>query len=235
MDENWGWLSSHFLNRSVTWGFRFNHGDVFTAPYNDEEIKPLLDDDNLIALFVNQHHNISHPKVISVPLGVASHYDTWFIMKRALQKNVKKSHALFSAGSNFGFRPFIRDCVERNVGSEFFYFKEKKGLEEFNTALAASKMVLAMPGLGYDTYRLWEALAVGAVPVIEKGVGLDRTVYKLPVLIVEDYYKLTPALLQQAYTEALYRGIKGEWEYQRMTLGYVIYMYQSSKNSIYLP
>lgn len=218
MDENWGWLSSHFTNRTVTWGFRFGHGDVFSSAYNDEEMKPILEEDNLLALFVNQHHNISHAKVISIPLGVADHYSTWFIMQKALKKQVRKRHLLFSAGSDFGFRPYIRACVEKNVGEEFFYFKEKKSVDEFNTALVASKMVLAMPGLGYDTYRLWEALAVGAVPVIEKGVGLDRTVYKLPVLLVEDYYDLTPKLLHQAYTEAIYRALRGEWEYQRMTL-----------------
>ena len=38
MDENWGWLSSHFLNRTVTWGFRFGHGDTFTSPYNQEVV-----------------------------------------------------------------------------------------------------------------------------------------------------------------------------------------------------
>jgi len=49
------------------------------------------------------------------------------------------------------------------------------------------------------------------------GVGLDRTVYKLPVLLVDDYYDLHPEMLHQAYVEAVYRALKGEWEFDRMT------------------
>ena len=66
--------------------------------------------------------------------------------------------------------------------------------------------VLAMPGLGYDTYRLWEVLSLGAMPILEKGIGLDRTLYKLPALLVEDFADLTPMLVRQAYVEALYRA-----------------------------
>jgi hypothetical protein len=36
---------------------------------------------------------------------------------------------------------------------DFFYFKDKMPKSNFDDALVASKMILAMPGLGYDTYR----------------------------------------------------------------------------------
>jgi hypothetical protein len=62
-----------------------------------------------------------------------------------------------------------------------------------------------MPGLGYDTYRLWEVLALGAMPVLERGIGFDRTLYRLPALLVDDFADLTPELVRQAYVEALYR------------------------------
>jgi len=62
----------------VTWGFRFNHADPVTEQkYNEEEISRFLDDPNLVMFLVNQHHNITNPKVISFPLGVADPYDTW--------------------------------------------------------------------------------------------------------------------------------------------------------------
>jgi hypothetical protein len=76
-------------------------------------------------------------------------------------------------------------------------------------------MVLAMAGLGVDSYRLWESLYFGCVPVIERSMGLDRTVYKLPVLLVDDYYYVTEQMLREAYVEALYRAHK--WEYERIT------------------
>lgn len=76
----------------------------------------------------------------------------------------------------------------------------------FYTSMATSMAVLALPGLGYDTYRLWEVLALGSMPVLERGVGLDRTLYRLPVLLVDDFADLTPDLLRQAYVEAIYRA-----------------------------
>ena len=49
------------------WGFGFTE-DFRTSPLSPlQQIQPLLDDPNLVMLFVNQHHNVSHPKVISVP------------------------------------------------------------------------------------------------------------------------------------------------------------------------
>ena len=71
-----------------------------------------------------------------------------------------------------------------------------------------------MPGLGYDTYRTWESVLMGAMPVVEKGCGMDKTFWKLPVLVVDDFAFVTPELVQSAYVEALYR--RDEWEYRRL-------------------
>ena len=52
------------------WGFGFSH-DLRTSSLSPlQQLRPLLDDPNLVMLFVNQHHNVSHPKVISIPRGV---------------------------------------------------------------------------------------------------------------------------------------------------------------------
>ncbi len=86
----------------------------------------------------------------------------------------------------------------------------------FFLKVARSVAVLCMPGLGYDTYRLSETLLLGSMPIIERGVGLDRTVYKLPALVVDDFAYVTPDLVHSAYVEAIYRA--DEWEYERLTL-----------------
>jgi hypothetical protein len=51
--------------------------------------------------------------------------------------------------------------------------------------------------------------------VLEKGTGLDRSLYRLPALLLDDFADATPALLRQAYVEALYRA--DEWDYTRIT------------------
>ena len=80
-----------------------------------------------------------------------------------------------------------------------------------------SAAILCLPGKGYDTYRIYETLFAGGMPVLERGTGMDRTFYKLPVLLVDDFSILTPILIKQAYIETLYHAEMGCWDYRRIT------------------
>ena len=64
---------------------------------------------------------------------------------------------------------------------------------------AMAKFVLCPSGLGFDTYRLWETLLLGSVPIVESNAGFDRSYSNLPVLVVRNYSDVTPQLLQRAY------------------------------------
>ena len=48
---------------------------------------------------------------------------------------------------------------------------------------------------------------MGGVLVLERGIGLDRTFWRLPVLLLKDFSVLNPQMLKQAYIEAMYRYI----------------------------
>jgi hypothetical protein len=68
------------------------------------------------------------------------------------------------------------------------------------TRLSRSGFVLCPPGLGMDSYRVYEALLAGAVPVAERSPGLDRALRGLPVLLVDDLAaRLAPPLLRHVY------------------------------------
>lgn len=167
MDENWGWLSTYFLNRTVTWAMNL---ESYDSPYKKDfqysfqEMKFLLDDPNLVMLVVNQHHNCSHPKVISFPLGINNPREVWNAIHRAIRSQSKKNQLFFSASSNWGFRPMIRQCIAKNIGEDMIIEHNLRS-DEFRQKLIQSMAVLAMPGLGYDTYRLWETLAAGYVTI----------------------------------------------------------------------
>jgi hypothetical protein len=76
------------------------------------------------------------------------------------------------------------------------------GLSGHHLQIASSKFVLCPSGLSMDSYRIWETLALGAIPVVESNPGLDRTYYSLPVLVVRNFsqvmdrYSLTGSNLQ---------------------------------------
>ena len=219
-DENWGWLSTHFLNRTASWGFTYSRRLGPMRANQLEEISSFLDDPRVIMLLVNQHHNVSHPKVISLPRGVLPDVAKiiWDESQRVVRMDVRKDTLLFVASSNWGPRPMIIECVRSLMQGHLSVGGGTNGRldnREFMKKMSGSMAVLCVPGLGYDTFRLWEALASGSMPVLERGVGFDRSLYKLPALLVDDFADLTPSLVKQAYVEALYRA--DDWDYKRMT------------------
>jgi len=103
-NENWGWLSTYFLNRTIYWS-RILDGDEEENPYKPqyrapvEQIRSFLDNPNIVMLVVNTHHNCSHPKVISFPLGIEVDAKSfWISLQRGVRNGVKKQHMLYSAG-----------------------------------------------------------------------------------------------------------------------------------------
>ena len=93
--------------------------------------------------------------------------------------------------------PYLRD-----TGNVYAVGKDKsKSKKDYYEQLAEAKFVLCPSGMGYDTYRHWEVLLMGAIPVFESSPGWDRTFYKLPVVIVKDFNDVTPELLEEKYIQ----------------------------------
>ena len=105
MDENWGWLSSYFLNRTHIWATHLtpkNNFNFKTSEFTEDEIRPFLDDPRLLMLLVNQHHNVSsHPKVLTLPLGVVEPNLVWSTLIRLVRAKLLKNKLLYVAGSNW--------------------------------------------------------------------------------------------------------------------------------------
>ena len=93
--------------------------------------------------------------------------------------------------------------------------KTKSDRVRYYEKLSSAKFGLALPGLGYDCFRTWELLTLGTPVVTERGIGFDRTFWRLPVLLVDDFAEISPLLLRTAYIEALYRV--NEFEFERLT------------------
>jgi hypothetical protein len=83
---------------------------------------------------------------------------------------------------------------------------------------AESKFVLAPSGLGFDSYRLWETLILGSIPIVESNTGFDRTYSSLPVLVVRNYSDVNPGLLNKAYPCFVKHA--ADFHYQHLTQRY---------------
>ncbi len=236
LNENWGMFSMVVPNRTIDWVNCCTESHLYMT-------NRILDDDQVIAFFTNQHFNISHRKLISTPRGLSLQEHNmrlyiWDLMYTIPDKPSKlKSALVYTASSNWGYRPILKECILSKLNRSTSYdmanttTNKKERLIEFDSydkslkgrvnepkyylKLINSRMTIAIPGLGYDTYRLWESLTLGLVPVLERGIGLDKTVWKLPVLLVDDFADVNEALLRSAYVEALYQV--EEFEFERLT------------------
>jgi len=87
--------------------------------------------------------------------------------------------------------------------------RERERAWRYYAALLHARFVAAPAGAGRDTYRMYEAIVLGAIPVMRRSVAelaRDRSKLEgLPVLVVSEWDEATPQRLLQAW-EAIYRN-----------------------------
>lgn len=159
-NENYGILSTLFPNRTANWGICCN----------DEEQKTLLEilnHDKLIALLVGQHHNLTHPKLLTMPRGMPIDYESsaginkkliWDMMRNLA--NQRKRKLIFSATSSAFHRLRIMDCISGKFSASELeatkfgdHHENRLDSEQYYRKLGSAMLGLAMPGVGYDTFR----------------------------------------------------------------------------------
>eukprot|EP01034_Spumella_vulgaris_P022823 gene22823-28996_t len=191
------------------------------------DLMEFLNHNMTLMLVTGQHSNFTHPKIVTLPRGMPIWKDhskrlIWDSMREVLRTK-RKNQLVFTAASTWGPRPRILACVAKKFTEKDFKGvtyrdsggSSRMGPGDYYRKLGTSRLGLALSGLGTDTFRLWEALTMGTVPVVEKGFGLDKTLWRLPALLVEDFDQVTPELLRTAYVEALYRA--DDFEFERLT------------------
>lgn len=168
---------------------------------------------------INQHHNISHPKLLVLPRGLPITWKTTaglvYDTMQYAPEHIRKRYLLFAASSNWGKRPQIIRCISQSMSNVDEFFGHSSRLDDpaavlerqemksdrklYYEKLVSSKFGLALPGLGYDCFRTWELLTLGTIAIVERGVGLDRSLFRLPALLIDDFADITPTLLRSAY------------------------------------
>jgi hypothetical protein len=87
-----------------------------------------------------------------------------------------------------------------------------------------SAFVLSPFGMGMDCHRTWEALCLGAIPIV-KAPNFQQMFDDLPVLIVNEWNEITCELLDKTIKEFKTRDFK----YEKLTLQYWVKMINSYK------
>jgi hypothetical protein len=165
-----------------------------------------LDDPKLIAWFAINIDHASHPKLIPIPIGLdkkTTRHPGEVNMLNQEKERAKTTSRTIPLYMNFKPWP---DCKERTLVYDLFrnhplcVWQPKKSLACYMHDLAQSRFVLSPRGLGLDCYRTWEALYMGAIPIL-KTSAMDKLFVDLPVLIVEDWNVITEDFLAKKWEE----------------------------------
>ena len=165
----------------------------------------MLEDDKLLAWFGQNVENFTHPKLHPIPIGLANkhwaHGNTEvFASIGGNLATYVKIHLLYM---NFAVNtaPQERSKVYKQfIQQPFCATSSPKDLTSYLMDLAQSKFVLSPRGNGLDCHRTWEALYMGAIPIVRTST-LDPLFEDLPVLIINDWSEITDSFLLEKYQE----------------------------------
>jgi hypothetical protein len=254
-NENRGALSKDIPDRTAIWDHRKTRWATWGC--TEEEVFAYLDHPHTRAVITTQQQSYEHPKAISLPLGAKSNMK-WPILQRLKHPPPKDRTQLLMINDNgWRHRKRIADAVNASFGYSLQNTYNSKSIIRNGTypylkELQRSIFILAPSGLGYDCYRIWEALYMGAIPIIERPIrppslqsftdrlwnllrlpprrtfhdGWLRSLEDLPVVLVDRMETdVTPEFLQEKYAEIVSKA--NQYKYEKLTFDYWVDLIQS--------
>ncbi|ACI64965.1 predicted protein [Thalassiosira pseudonana CCMP1335] len=222
IDENWGAFSDIVPTRTddelggkVKWSVQWNESGCSL-----DDLWYYLNHTNASAIFTTQHQSAiePHPKVFPFPLGVFRAKDALNNLMTNKQSAVRTTLLVINQ-SHWRHRIGIaEEVIAKFNGTISNTYMDGT---DYWQHLQESKFILSPSGIGFDTYRTWDALTMGAIPVLEtyyRNDGFYRIFDDLPVLWVDHYDNVTPALLEEEYPKIIAKA--RSYNFEKLTIGW---------------
>lgn len=149
---------------------------------------------------------IRHPKLIPIPLGIANpgwpHGNAAEL--RAARAGSGDKRVLFDVSFNLETNERERRYCLEQVGLPL---APRVGNAEYLQRLASAYFCLAPSGHGLDTHRTWEALYLGAVPVVTRSPLTDEYA-DLPLVVLDDWADFRDV----DFSPELHRRLAADWD-----------------------
>ena len=222
LNENWGILSTYVPNRTINWG---NFEETWSNKgCSKSDVFSYINHPNTLAVFTIQHQAFQHPKTHSLPLGISEKKTLLAAMQEPV---LERSQLLMVNTANSDTRQNQIQAVLQsfqNVGVKNTY-GAYASIDEYYNEMKSSKFILCPSGMGWDTYRMWEAFYLGTIPVVEKyhrHDGWHNTMDGLPIVWIESSFEnrseFNPAFLERKY--AIIRSKYPHYQYEKLTKEY---------------
>lgn len=166
--------------------------------------RSLLEDPKVLAWMGHIHDEkfIQQPKFHPLPLGVKvwgkNKKSTRIIASKKNSEPLEKEYlAYLNVRDTHSVRKWITQFFK---DSPFVTHSPIKQYPEFLDDLKKSKFVFCPRGVNFDSFRTWETLLMGSIPIIKRD-PFSYLYEDLPVLIVDDYSEVTEDFLLRKYEE----------------------------------
>jgi hypothetical protein len=93
----------------------------------------------------------------------------------------------------------IRDYAVKVLSNRFDIDTSLISWEDYLNEIIQYKFSLCLPGKGIDTYRTWESLTLGVIPIVLKTNHMDCLYQNLPVVLVDTVDEITTDFLDTEF------------------------------------
>jgi len=153
----------------------------------DEKYIPLLNCENIIHWY-GQNISINHPKLSSIPIGIANPkwpHGNKQILQECVNKNHKKTNLVY-ANFTVGTNPTERGLCLSSVKKNSIDFISGLSFENYLDDLSKSMFSISPNGNGIDCHKTWESLYLNTIPIVTKSINSSQYSH-LPILIIEKW------------------------------------------------
>ena len=181
----------------------------------DENYLKYINNTNIKKWFC-QNRLISHPKLISLPIGIANsqwpHGDQELLIKIRAQENKKNNlvYKNFDIGTNFNERTYCNQVTHDNG----IIMSGKCSQEKYLENISKAAFIISPPGNGLDCHRIWESLLLRTVPVVKYHEGFSQFKH-LPILFVDRWEDVTIQFLRDKVN-----SYNIDWDIPELTMAY---------------
>lgn len=182
----------------------------------DNKYIKYLDNDKILKWY-SQNRLISHPKLFSIPIGIANsqwEHGDQSLFKSKVDKNIPKEFLVyknFDIGTNSYERNLCHTITQRNG----IPMSSKTTIPEYWDMLAKSVFVISPPGGGIDCHRIWEALYLKTIPIVQNHASFSQFKH-LPILFVDRWEDVTVQYLRNEVNNTL----DIDWNIDELKLSY---------------
>ena len=140
-----------------------------------------------------QNRLTNHPKLFSLPIGIANSCWDWgdskimdeVINEGYIDSNPYFIYANFSKGDGLRYER-RKDCYDI-LSENGIIMQESTDYKSYLQELKKHKFCLSPEGNGIDCYRTWEALYMRTIPICKRSVMVEEFAKTFPIYIVDDW------------------------------------------------